>query len=59
VAAAVARVAVASKFKTGMRVFHAKFGMGTILSVAQDKLEIDFDNADVKRLLDRYVEIPE
>jgi DNA helicase-2/ATP-dependent DNA helicase PcrA len=46
----------ASPFAIGARVFHQKFGNGTVLTVDQDKLEIDFDKAGVKRVIDSFVE---
>jgi len=58
IAAIPPRTATAKKFAVGARVFHQKFGMGTVIAVDYDKLEIDFDQSDVKRLLDRFVEYP-
>ncbi len=43
-------------FARGARVFHAKFGYGRVLDVDDDKLEIEFEKAGVKRVLDRFVE---
>jgi DNA helicase-2/ATP-dependent DNA helicase PcrA len=40
----------------GPRVFHQKFGMGTVTRTEDDKLDIAFDNAGDKRVLDRFVE---
>ena len=40
----------------GSRIFHQKFGYGTVKSVEDDKLDIAFDKAGDKRLLDRFVE---
>jgi DNA helicase-2/ATP-dependent DNA helicase PcrA len=40
----------------GARVFHQKFGPGTVLAVEDDKLEVEFDKAGRKRVLDRFVE---
>ncbi len=39
----------------GARVFHAKFGMGTVKGQDGNKLEIDFDEAGVKMVLDSFV----
>jgi len=58
VTAAVPRVQPARKFAIGARVFHQKFGMGTVIAVNLDKLDIAFDQSDVKRLVDRFVEPP-
>jgi DNA helicase-2/ATP-dependent DNA helicase PcrA len=40
----------------GSRVFHQKFGYGTITAAEDDRLEIDFDKAGEKRVLNRFVE---
>ncbi|WP_439515412.1 ATP-dependent helicase [Oceanibaculum nanhaiense] len=42
--------------KRGTRVFHQKFGMGTVRSVEADKLEIEFDKAGTKKVLAAFVE---
>ena len=41
--------------KIGDRVFHEKFGMGTIAAQEGNKLEIDFDEAGSKRVIDSFV----
>ncbi len=40
----------------GTRVFHQKFGYGTVTSAEDDRLDIAFDKAGEKRVLDRFVE---
>ncbi|MBP2549061.1 DNA helicase-2/ATP-dependent DNA helicase PcrA [Neorhizobium galegae] len=45
-----------SKFKTGDRVFHMKFGNGHVAAIEGNKLTIDFDRAGQKRVLDGFVE---
>jgi DNA helicase-2/ATP-dependent DNA helicase PcrA len=50
------RPAAAAAFAVGERVFHQKFGYGRILTVEEDRLDIAFDKAGEKRLLDRFVE---
>ncbi|MGQ5701760.1 ATP-dependent helicase [Sandaracinobacteroides sp. A072] len=40
----------------GARVFHAKFGMGTVKGQDGNKLEIEFDQAGTKMVLDSFVE---
>jgi DNA helicase-2/ATP-dependent DNA helicase PcrA len=45
----------ASPFKAGARVFHQKFGYGTVTAVDNDKLEIDFDQAGSKKVMDSFV----
>lgn len=42
-------------FGVGDRVFHQKFGMGTIKTINADKLEVDFDNADLKKVIAGFV----
>ena len=45
-------------FAVGERVFHQKFGMGTVSSVDGDKLHITFDKAGSKRLVASFVSKP-
>jgi len=42
----------------GMRIFHQKFGYGVIATIDGNKLEIDFDIAGRKRVIDSFVTIP-
>jgi DNA helicase-2/ATP-dependent DNA helicase PcrA len=42
-------------YRKGMRVFHARFGTGTIIHVDGNKLEVDFPDAGRKRVLDSFV----
>ena len=42
-------------FERGERVFHEKFGNGTVRSVDGNKLTIDFDKAGEKKVLDSFV----
>ncbi len=49
------RPATGSSYQRGDRVFHDKFGYGTVTAVDDDRLEIAFDKADTKRVLDRFV----
>jgi len=46
----------AAGLKSGQRVFHDKFGNGTVLSVEGNKLEIAFDKAGTKKVLDSFVQ---
>ena len=39
----------------GQRVFHSKFGYGTVAEIEGNKLEIDFEHAGRKRVLDSFV----
>jgi DNA helicase-2/ATP-dependent DNA helicase PcrA len=52
-----ARAARADQVKVGARVFHQKFGYGTVMAAEDDRLDIAFDKAGDKRVLDRYVEV--
>jgi DNA helicase-2/ATP-dependent DNA helicase PcrA len=40
----------------GTRILHQKFGPGTVVGVEDDRLDIEFDKAGRKRVLDRFVE---
>ncbi|MFW2852586.1 ATP-dependent helicase [Sphingomonas sp. TX0543] len=44
-----------SDLVVGMRVFHQKFGGGAIVEIEGNKLEIDFDHAGRKRVMDSFV----
>jgi len=39
----------------GQRVFHSKFGYGTIAEIEGNKLEIDFEHSGRKRVLDSFI----
>ena len=43
-------------FAVGGRVFHQKFGYGTVTEVEDNKLAIHFDVAGDKKVMDAYVE---
>ena len=51
----VERVSIAG-FKSGDRVIHASFGPGTVIHVDGNKLDILFDKAGQKRLMDSFVQ---
>jgi DNA helicase-2/ATP-dependent DNA helicase PcrA len=51
------RAAPAGKFAPGARIFHQKFGPGTVAAVDGSKLTIDFDKAGRKLVLDSFVEL--
>jgi DNA helicase-2/ATP-dependent DNA helicase PcrA len=40
----------------GTRVFHQKFGYGTVRASDGDKLEIDFEKAGAKKVMESFVE---
>ncbi len=42
-------------FANGERVFHQKFGMGTVIHLDADKLEIEFDRAGLKKVVASFV----
>ena len=46
----------ADAIPVGARVFHQKFGYGTVTAAEDDRLDIAFDKAGDKRVLDRFVE---
>jgi len=50
------RPPAAAPFRRGDRVFHSKFGDGTVVAVEEDRLDIAFDHAGKKRVLDRFLE---
>ena len=51
-----ARPARESGLPAGTRVFHQKFGYGTIRAVDEDRVEVEFEKAGTKRLLASFVE---
>ncbi len=51
-----ARPARTEAMPVGSRVFHQKFGYGKVLAVDDDRLDVLFEKAGQKRLLDRFVE---
>ena len=50
------RPARADAIPVGARVFHQKFGYGTVTATQDNRLDIAFDKAGDKRVLDRFVE---
>jgi ATP-dependent DNA helicase UvrD/PcrA len=51
-----ARPARADAIPIGSRVFHQKFGYGTVTATEDDRLDVAFDKGSTKRVLDRYLE---
>ena len=45
-----------SAYAEGARVFHIKFGPGTVASIDGNKLTVDFDKAGRKMVLDSFVQ---
>jgi DNA helicase-2/ATP-dependent DNA helicase PcrA len=46
-----------ARYSRGDRVFHQKFGPGTVAAVDGNKLTVDFDKAGQKRVVDSFVEV--
>ncbi len=53
---AVSDASAASVYKRGDRVFHLKFGYGSVKSVDGNKLTVAFDKAGEKKVIDSFVE---
>ncbi|MEK9676767.1 MAG: UvrD-helicase domain-containing protein [Rhodospirillaceae bacterium] len=45
-----------AKFSEGTRVFHQKFGYGQVIAADGNKLEVAFDKAGTKKVIDSFVE---
>jgi DNA helicase-2/ATP-dependent DNA helicase PcrA len=45
-----------SRFSVGDRVFHLKFGPGSVVAVEGNKLTVDFDKAGQKRVLEGFLQ---
>jgi DNA helicase-2/ATP-dependent DNA helicase PcrA len=50
------RPARADAIPVGARVFHQKFGYGTVTAADDDKLDVHFETSGDKRVLDRFLE---
>jgi len=46
-----------SKFEIGFRIFHQKFGYGKVLALDGNKLEVDFEKAGIKKVIDSFVDL--
>ncbi len=44
-----------SAFTQGDRVFHQKFGYGTVMGIEGDKLDIEFEKAGAKKVVAKFV----
>ena len=53
---AVSESSAASAYTRGDRVFHIKFGYGSVRGVEGNKLTVDFDKAGEKKVIDSFVE---
>ena len=49
------RAQPSSAYTPGMRIFHQKFGYGRIVSVDDNRLEIEFEKAGRKKVIDSFV----
>ena len=45
-----------SAFEIGARVFHEKFGYGTVSEAEGNKLTVDFEKAGRKRVVDSFLQ---
>jgi DNA helicase II / ATP-dependent DNA helicase PcrA len=48
-------LAAVSSFTLDDRVFHIKFGYGSVVGIEGDKLDVDFDKAGTKKIVARFV----
>ncbi len=46
-------------FDMGARVFHQKFGYGTVIGIEGDKIEVSFEKAGVKNVVARFLTAPD
>ena len=44
-----------SNFKIGEKVFHIKYGTGSIIDIDDDKVEVNFDKAGIKKVIGSYL----
>ncbi len=51
------RPARGAAIPVGSRVFHEKFGYGTVTGADDDKLDVAFEKSGAKRVLDRFVQL--
>ncbi|RTL87870.1 MAG: ATP-dependent DNA helicase [Hyphomicrobiales bacterium] len=52
----IARASTASNYRAGARVFHLKFGPGTVAAVDGNKCTVDFDKAGRKMVLESFLQ---
>ncbi|MDB5372149.1 MAG: helicase, partial [Belnapia sp.] len=46
-------------FKVGERVFHKKFGYGVVTAVDDNRVDVNFEKSDPKRVMDSFLERPD
>ena len=46
---------VVNPFALGQRIFHEKFGYGSVVAIDADKLDIAFEKAGTKKVVARFV----
>jgi DNA helicase-2/ATP-dependent DNA helicase PcrA len=51
-----ARPAHAEPLQVGDRVFHKKFGYGTVTAVDDNRVDVNFEKSDPKRVMDSFLE---
>ena len=51
-----ARPSHAEPLRVGERVFHKKFGYGRVTAVEDNRVDVDFEKSDPKRVLDSFLE---
>ncbi|MVF25140.1 ATP-dependent DNA helicase, partial [Methylocaldum sp. BRCS4] len=51
----IARSSTGSRYGAGTRVFHTKFGPGTVAAVDGNKCAVDFDKAGRKMVLESFL----
>ena len=51
-----ARPSHAEPLQVGERVFHKKFGYGRVTGVEDNRVDVDFEKSDPKRVLDSFLE---
>ena len=52
----VSRPAKTGLFDLGERVFHQKFGYGTVSGIDGNKLHVEFEKSDARTVVDSFVE---
>lgn len=53
----IAREDTSAGMARGTRVFHIKFGYGNVLRADGNKVEVDFDKAGIKKVIDSFLEV--
>ena len=48
-------VSIEASYAPGTRIFHRKFGYGSVRAAEGEKLDIDFDKAGIKKVIASFV----